>query len=414
MNSKETANRPVNKPDDLESCVHSDKCGGCLYQGINYDEQLKLKEAKALASFSDKGVIVDSYLGMVGSPDILRYRNKMEYSFGDEEKGGELQLGMHMKGRYFSVISTENCLIVDEDFNRIQGAVLEFCRAKGYSFYHKRSHEGLLRHLVLRKGIRTKELLVNLVTTSGENYVSEVNFAFEDNFHQESFVQMLLDLKLNNQIVGILHTENNALADAVIPEKIKLLWGRDYYREEILGLTFKVGAFSFFQTNVEAAERLYEDALSLAEGIEGKLVFDLYSGTGTMTQALAKKAKKAIGVELVEEAVEMAKRSAEENGLTNCEFIQGDVLKVLDEIEEKPDIIVLDPPRAGVHPKAMNKILNYGVKEIIYVSCNPTTMAENLVIAKDYGYEVSTLKLYDNFPFTKHVEAIILLQRVER
>ncbi len=385
------------------SCLHKDKCGGCIYQGVSYEEQLKLKESSALQHFRNKNIKIDCYTGIKPSPDIWRYRNKMEYSFGDEEKGGEMTLGLHMRGRFFSVINTDKCLIVDEDFNTIRTAVLEFCKEKGYGHYRKKNHEGLLRHLILRKGERTGELLVNIVTTTQES------------FDTEDFTEILLKLEvsgnLRNKIVGILHTENDRPADAVIPDRINLLWGREYYMEEILGLKFKVGAFSFFQTNVAAAERLYEDALLLTGNTEDQIIYDLYSGTGTITQALAVKAGHVVGVELIKEAVEMARASAAENGLANCRFIEGDVLQVLDEIGEKPDTIILDPPRAGVAPKTMKKILNFWVKEIVYISCNPATMAENLVIAADYGYKTSSLYLYDNFPFTKHTEALALLRR---
>jgi 23S rRNA (uracil-5-)-methyltransferase RumA len=192
---------------------------------------------------------------------------------------------------------------------------------------------------------------------------------------------------------------------------METLWGRDYYMEELLGLKFKVSAFSFFQTNILAIEKLYTEALALIREPEGKTVFDLYCGTGTITQTLALRAGKAIGVEIVEEAVEAARENAKLNGLENCEFIAGDVLKVLDDLVEKPDVIVLDPPRVGVHPKALEKIVNYGVKQIVYISCNPKTLVENLSFMQYYGYQVKTVKAFDNFPNTKHIESVVLLHK---
>jgi 23S rRNA (uracil-5-)-methyltransferase RumA len=192
-------------------------------------------------------------------------------------------------------------------------------------------------------------------------------------------------------------------------DRIRTLWGQDYYYEEILGLKFKVTPFSFFQTNTEAAERLYSYAVGLIPELEGKTVFDLYSGTGTISQIMALRAKKVVGIELVEEAVEAARLNAELNGLTNCEFISGDVFRALDRVEEKPDVIVVDPPRAGILPKALRKILDYRVDTIVYVSCNPRTLAQNLAVMQQEGYRAVSVKTFDNFPFTKHVETVCLL-----
>ena len=182
--------------------------------------------------------------------------------------------------------------------------------------------------------------------------------------------------------------------------------------EEILGLKFKVSAFSFFQTNVEAVENLYSYALDLIDDFSDKTVFDLYCGTGTITQTLAKKAANAIGIELVEEAVEAARANAKLNGLDNCRFITGDVFEVLKTVEEKPDVIVVDPPRVGIKPEALDKIIGYGVDQIVYISCNPKSLVENLYYMQYYGYEVVSVKPFDNFPGTKHCEVIALLQRV--
>ena len=180
-----------------------------------------------------------------------------------------------------------------------------------------------------------------------------------------------------------------------------------------MGLDFKVGAFSFFQTNISAVERLYTEAISLIEDVSGKVVFDLFCGTGTITQTLAQKAKKAVGVEIVQDAVDSAIANAELNGLENCEFICGDVLKVLPSLTDKPDVIVVDPPRAGIHPKVLPMIASYGTDEILYVSCNPKTLFPDLAVLQEYGYRVKYVKPYDNFPMTKHVEAVTLLSRTK-
>ena len=224
---------------------------------------------------------------------------------------------------------------------------------------------------------------------------------------------MLLNLSLNGAIAGILHTKNDSVADAVKNEGTDILYGKDHIYEELLGLKFKISVFSFFQTNSLGAEVLYQTAReyigdTLDEKAD-KTVYDLYSGTGTIAQILSPAAKKVIGVEIIEEAVEAAKVNAALNGLENCEFIAGDVLKVLDTIEEKPDFIVLDPPRDGVHPKALTKIINYGVDCMIYISCKPTSLQRDLEILQEGGYCVKRICCVDMFPATANVETVCLL-----
>lgn len=389
----------------LEKCPEDIFCGGCIYQGVEYDEQLKIKEEAVHRLLEDKKVVPARMLGIEGCPDIYRYRNKMEYTFGDMVKGGETTLGMHKKGNFMSIITVDNCQLVDEDFNTVLRETLNFVNEHGYEKYNKKAHTGLMRNLIVRKGVRTGELLVNIVTQSD----AKAGCSFDE----AAYADMIRELELKNSVVGVLRTENDSLADAVICEKLTTIWGRDYYNEIISGLKFEVSAFSFFQTNVEAAERLYTDAVGLIDSLEGKTVFDLYCGTGTISQIMAKRAKKVVGIELVPEAVYAAKRNAALNRLDNCEFIAGDVFEVLDSVAEKPDVIVVDPPRVGIQPKALDKIISYGVKEIVYVSCNPKTLTENLRYFDYYGYKCEFLKPYDNFPMTRHVECIALIQRVK-
>ena len=384
----------------MDICKHKELCGGCIHQGKPYEQQLEEKGNDVSMIISKKEIKVGEYLGIQGSPAQYRYRNKMEYTFGDTVKDGPLCLGMHRKKHFMSIVTVDECQLVPEDFNRILSAVLGFCQEKGYSFYHKKSHEGLLRHLIIRYGVRTGELLVNIVTSS------------QGEFDDKGFTEMITALELDNRVVGVLRTINDRLADAVYCEELKVLWGRDYYMEKIMGLDFKVSAFSFFQTNVEAAERLYTEAINLIDDFEDKNVFDLYCGTGTITQALALKAKTVTGVELVSEAVEAAKENAKLNGLDNCSFIAGDVFEVLEKLDQKPDVIVVDPPRVGIQPKALDKILGYGVKQIVYISCNPKSLTDNLMYIQGNGYEVKKIKAFDNFPMTKHVETVCLLSKL--
>lgn len=382
----------------MEICKHDEFCGGCIYQGVPYEEQLNIKEREVFALLEKKEVACGEILPIEPAPNQYRYRNKMEYTFGDMEKGGDMTLGMHRKKHFMSIVTVDQCQLVHEDFNKVLRTTLDFCQEKGYSFYHKKSHKGLLRHLIVRRGVHTGELLVNLVTST------------EPGFDEEGYVRVLQQLELEHTLVGVLRTFNDRLADAVCCEELKILSGRDYYMERIMDLDFKVSAFSFFQTNVEAVEHLYSYAVNLIDDFRGKVAFDLFCGTGTITQTLAKKARKAVGVELVEEAVEAAKANAALNGLDNCEFIAGDVFEVLETVAEKPDVIVVDPPRMGISPKALDKIISYGVEQIVYVSCNPKTLVENLYYLQYYGYEVTSLKPFDNFPGTKHVECVALLE----
>ena len=208
---------------------------------------------------------------------------------------------------------------------------------------------------------------------------------------------------------GVLHTQNDGLADIVKSEQTTILYGRDYFMEKLFDLEFKVSAFSFFQTNTKCAEKLYDIVKEFAGDLKNKIVFDLYCGTGTIGQIIAKYAQKVIGIELVEEAVDAANENAKRNGLSNCEFIAGDVLKKIEELVQKPDVIILDPPRDGIHTKAIDKIIHFGAPEIVYVSCKPTSLARDLQIFQQNGYVVKRVKLINQFPRTVHVETVVKL-----
>lgn len=389
-------------------CPAAEHCGGCIYQGTDYAEQYRQKDKSVRRLLNKHDIDESVYLGMEPAICTGGYRNKMEYTFGDLEKGGELELGMHYKGRWMSIITTDECQLVPPAFNAVLRATLEFCRSKGYRPYHRKTHEGLLRNLVVRCGVRTGELLVNIVTASD----GEANGA-NAFFDEDGFRDALLGLDTGDmKIIGIMRTLNDSLADAVIDESHKVLWGRDYYNEEILGLRFKVNEFAFFQTNIDAVERLYSDVLQVVPDVSGKTVYDLYCGTGTISQLMASKAKAVYGIDIVEDSIEAASSNTELNGISNCHYICGDVKEKLDEIPEKPDVIVVDPPRVGIHDKAVAMLCRYGIDEIVYVSCNPKTLCINLDSFRANGYEIRSIKAYDNFPMTKHVEVVSLLQRV--
>ena len=337
--------------------------------------------------------------GVKASPKEFAYRNKMEFSFGDEYKDGPLSLGLHKKGSTYDVLTASDCKLVHEDMNKILVCVLEYFKERKVSYYKKMQHVGYLRHLLLRRGDTTGEILVNLVTTTQEEYdLSELT-------------EQLLQLPLEGKIVGILHILNDSLSDVVKSDETRVLYGQDFFYEKLLGLQFKITPFSFFQPNTKGAEVLYETVREYIGDIRDLTVFDLFSGTGTISQVLAPVAKKVIGVEIVEEAVEAAKENAERNGLSNCEFIAGDVFEVLDDIKEKPDVIILDPPRDGIHPKALPKILDYGVDRIVYISCKMTSLARDLELIQQRGYTVEKMTAVDQFCETVHVETVVLLSQ---
>lgn len=404
-------------PQETEApCGLFGTCGGCAYQSLPYEAQLALKEQQ-IRRLMD-AVITEPYefLPIRRSPQPLHYRNKMEFSFGNEYKDGPLSLGLHKKGSFYDVLTTDACQIVHPDYNLIVRKVLACAKETGLAHFHKITHKGYFRHLVVRRGLKTGEILVNLVTSSDtETYIGGQTDKPE--FDEEAFLKNLCDrllaLPLIGTFAGILHTRNNSLADVVVSEETTLLYGKDHFYEELLGLRFRITPFSFFQTNSLGAEVLYSTAREFIGAVDGQLVYDLYSGTGTIAQMVAPVARKVIGVEIIEEAVEAAKENAAGNGLANCEFIAGDVLKVLDTIEEHPDMIILDPPRDGINPKALEKIINYGVDHLVYISCKPTSLQRDLVTLQERGYQVVKVCPVDEFPMTAHVETVVLMSRVK-
>lgn len=465
-------------PSPLETeppCPHFGSCGGCTYLSFPYEESLTVKEGQVrrlLEPVLASQERACHFEPIKGSPAIFGYRNKMEFTFGDEVKDGPLALGMHRRGSFYDIVSVTDCQIVDGDYRKILCCVRDYfeeMRERGISvsFYHRLRHTGYLRHLVVRRAARTGEILVALVTTTQwpgqtaqaggelgqtaadarvqqadarENGISAAGESEREAL--EGLRERLLALPVAGEIVGILHVKNDSLADVVQSDETGVLYGRDFFNEELLGLKFRVSLFSFFQTNSLGAELLYSTAREYisdyimpsnetageydreSEGeagreptgghTRGKVVYDLYSGTGTIAQMLAPVAGKVIGVELVEEAVLAARENAALNGLHNCEFAAGDVLKVLDGIAEKPDVIVLDPPRDGVHPKALQKIIAYGVEHILYISCKASSLARDLAVFIERGYEAVRCVPIDQFPWTTGVEVICLLSKKDK
>ena len=424
-----------------------------MYLNLPFVEELELKcsqvqrllegamaQAAQLSGVPEEELEVSKWFeGIKPSPQEYEYRNKMEYTFGDEYKDGPLALGMHKRGGFYDIVTVDGCRITDPDFSLILRTTLRYFAETDFSeafqntqnaseetdssdytdhtaeeksgklpFYHRLRHTGYLRHLLVRKAAFTGEILVDLVTTT------------QLQPDLSGFAGKLVGLQerglLKGSFAGILHTKNDSLADVVADQGTEILYGKDFFTEELLGLRFNVTPFSFFQTNSHGAEVLYDTARSfLSEGtMAGKekgIVYDLYSGTGTIAQLMAPTAEKVIGVEIVEEAVEAARINAKRNGLTNCSFLAGDVFKVLDTIGEKPDTIILDPPRDGIHPKALPRILSYGVENILYISCKPTSLARDLPAFVAAGYRPVRGVCVDQFPWTSSVETVCLLSR---
>ena len=379
------------------------ECGGCIYLTLPYEEQLKIKEQQVRDILQQ---VIPEGCGMepiLGSPEPLGYRNKMEFSFGNEEKGAPLTLGLHRRGGIYDILPVTECRIADPDFSVLAVHTLEFAKAHGWTFYDKHVHTGFLRHLVIRRSAADGQMLINIVTSS------------QGEFDEEGFLSMLLELsaqgKITGSYAGILHSINDSVADMVASDQVRVLYGRASYDEQVLGLKFKVTPFSFFQTNTRGAEVLYSKVREYAGNTRDQVIFDLYCGTGTITQLLAPVARRVIGIEINAEAVGAARENAARNGLHNCEFIAGDVKDVIDGVEEKPDMIVVDPPREGMHPKVLQKLIEYGTDHIIYVSCKPTSLAEDLKVLIQGGYQPVRICPVDQFPATANVETVVLLTR---
>lgn len=437
---KKTGRSPLETKKPM--CNHFYECGGCTYQTVAYTNQLRLKEQMVkdvLAPVIDMDGGFE-WEGIKSSPEQYRYRNKMEFTFGDAEKDGPLTLGLHRQHSSYDVISVDSCMIIDPAINEILKFTQKYFRERGVPFYHKMTHTGILRNLVIRESAYDGSIMVNLVTTTSEDinkYEGKPAAWWEKRnevlgeLDLPGYAAGLLglgdgtgrfdSLSHYSRISGILYTECDTFADAVIPDSVTTLYGDDFLMEEVLGLKFRISPFSFFQTNTKGSEVLYSKAREYAKeaiartktGDTGRVgtIFDLYSGTGTIAQLMSDAAENVYGIEIISEAVEAAAQNAKLNGLGNCHFIAGDVLAKLDEIKERPDLIILDPPREGVNPKALRKIIDYGVESIVYISCKPTSLAKDLEMLIESGYAPVKGCCVDMFPNTQHVETVVLMSK---
>ncbi len=402
-NKVEVRDVEILESDTKAFCSSFNKCGGCSFQYYNYKEQLEIK-ANHIKQMIISNIGTDFiFEDPIENPKQLEYRNKMEYSFGNEVKNGETILGLHKKNSFHDIVDVSDCRLIDLDFSKILKSTNTFFQNKNISFYHRVTHKGYLRNLVIRKGEKTKEILINLVTSS------EIN----DDEMIEDYKKMLLNLSLTKKITGILHTINDNLSDSVECGIEKIIYGKRDITEKLFDLSFDISPYSFFQTNSSAVEKLYLKVADYLQEINNgnNVVYDLFSGTGTIGQIVSKYSKKVYGIELIKEAVDKANENAKKNMIDNATFIAGDVFEKLDDIEEKPNILILDPPRAGVGEKTINKLVEYNVKNIIYVSCNPKTLVEDLKVFKKNEYILKKATCVDMFSYTTHMETIVLLSK---
>lgn len=385
---------------NLDLCVHYNRCGGCSIQEIPYSDQLENKKNNLLEIFKEKEINIDQFEGILASPDIYEYRNNMEFSFGDLKKEGKLQLGMHPRGRRYDVITVDQCLLVDQDFRDILSTILNYCRKNNLKKYHIKLRDGFLRNLVIRKGINTGEVVANLITTS------QIKHDFSP------LTEELKNLNLKGKLVGFIQTINDDFSDQVSCDEMKIYHGRNYFYDQLLDNKFKINSLSFFQTNTKGAELLYSEAEKYIRSAKEKIVYDLYCGAGTISQSIADDAAKIYGIEIDQDAAERAAENAELNNVQNTKYIAGDVLEEINKIKEQADLLIIDPPRPGINPKALEKIAAAGADEILYISCNPKSLARDLKEFELHEYKLQKFKAVDMFPHTKHLEVITLLKKI--
>jgi 23S rRNA (uracil1939-C5)-methyltransferase len=393
----------------VAACPYSSYCGGCSWQLIRYEKQVEYKHGFVQDLLNHIGHVRDFKLhGVLPALQVFEYRNKMEFSFSDrrwllpEERNGprdntNFALGLHVPGTFDKIVDIEGCLLQREKGNEILREVKRYARGSGIPVYGLRSHQGFWRYLVLRHSHFFDEWMVNIVTSDEKDEpVHALASLLKDRF---------------GEVTCVVNNINTRKGGTAVGEWERILAGEGNIRERIGGLTFEISVNSFFQTNTPMAERLYESVRDSAS-LEGKeTVLDLYCGIGTVSLFLAPQATRVIGVDISKGAVENAKRNCELNGIDNCEFLCGDVRMVLSQVKVKPQLLVTDPPRTGMHKKVVEGILRLLPERIVYISCNPAAMARDIALLKD-RYRVEEVQPIDLFPNTYHVESIARLGRI--
>ncbi len=394
-------------------CIHFGTCGGCKFQNLSYEEQLKEKSNQVEDAFRRLGGFLDFKLDdTIGADPIFNYRNKMEFTFSphrwvlDTEPEGvdkSFAVGLHIPGRYDKILDIKECHIQPAIGNKIMKVAREVCLAHpDLKPYDPKTHIGFLRFLMLRFGVNTNQIMVNLVT------------AYDDLNKLSPLIDALLEQV--PEITSMVNNVNTRKADVAFGEFETLVFGEPFIQEKLGDLTFEISANSFFQTNTIQGERLYDEAKKAA-GLTGEeIVFDLYCGTGTIGLYLSKQAKEVYGFEVIRSALEDAEKNAERNGITNAQFLKANLdtffkTRHLPRKIPKPDVVIVDPPRAGMHPDMTNYLHKFKAKKIVYISCNPTTQARDAKVLAEKGYEIKSAVMVDMFPHTPHIETVLLFEK---
>jgi len=389
-------------------CEYSGYCGGCKWQFLKYDQQLEYKKQHVIDALGHIGLVKDVIVhDTIQSDQAFGYRNKMEFSCSDkrwllpEELGDEyvdkgFALGLHVPGTFDKIIDINACLLQPNLGNSILADVREYMKKSIEPVYGLRSHAGFWRYVVLRSSAAYGEWMVNVVTAS-ENK-EEIN----------TFADMLVEKY--PQVVSIVNNITSRKAGIAVGEYEILLHGRSFIKDKIGDYNFEISANSFFQTNTRGAEQLYAKALEYCDFTGDETVFDLYSGTGAIAIYLSKHVKEIIGIEIVESAIADAKRNCQNNNVANCSFVLGDIQKCLLDVGKVPDVLIIDPPRSGMHKDVVRQVVELGAKKVIYVSCNPSTMARDISLMKEV-YDIKEVQPIDMFPHTYHIEAVCRLEK---
>ena len=394
-------------------CEHYGVCGGCVWQILPYEEQLKYKQKQVFDALTRIGKVeLPEITPIIGSEKTQCYRNKLEFTFSNKRwltreevaSGVDFErnaVGFHITGAFDKVLPIEKCWLQDDICNQIRNAIRDYALEHNYTFIDLRQHTGMMRNLIIRTA-STGELMVIVVAR------------VEGNAEMQQFLTLMEFVKQTfPQITSLQYVINNKVNDAIGDLEVMLYSGRDHIFEEMEGLRFKIGPKSFYQTNSEQAYQLYKVARNFAQLTGDELVYDLYTGTGTIANFVSRQARKVIGIEYVPEAIEDAKVNSAVNGIENTLFYAGDMKDILTDdfidAHGRPDVIITDPPRAGMHPDVINVILNAAPQRIVYVSCNPATQARDLQLL-DAKYSVKAVQPVDMFPQTHHVENVVLLE----
>jgi len=400
-------------------CPHFGICGGCLFQNMDYQQQLHYKRKQVTETLQHIGGFSEIKVNdTLPSPDIYFYRNKMEFSFSDKRwltlaemastphiEDKNFALGLHVPGRFDKVLDIERCELLSETSNRILGEVKLWAKQQQLPPYSTADHSGFLRFLVIREGKQTAQKMINLVTADGPQFNETVDQL------QQKLCAMF------PEIITFVHTINRKKAQIATGEVERILHGPGFILETLGGYTYRLSANSFFQTNTRQAEHLYNHVLEWGQFSPNDVVYDLYSGTGSIAVYIAQHVQRVIGFELIPQAIEDANQNCSLNKIENCAFVLGDLKEQLSSPQSlvhrfnKPDTIIIDPPRSGMHPDIPAKIIELAPRKIIYVSCNPATLARDLAILCEPQYALQAVQPVDMFPHTAHCEVVVLLER---